>query len=108
MGKGGVDAAARGAALLFVHGAAIKFEQAVRRASQMKVRLALLRRWSSLSVLKALKSCMSFSRPFLRTALDVFAHLVGMLPRKMGEHDDGPKTQTLLRSLMQTLDVTQS
>ena len=31
-----VDAASRGSALLFVHGAAIKFEQAVRRTSQMK------------------------------------------------------------------------
>ena len=36
--KPGADAAAsRGGALLFVHGAAIKFEQAIRRTSQMKV-----------------------------------------------------------------------
>ncbi len=35
--KPGVDASSRGSALLFVHGAAIKFEQAVRRTSQMKV-----------------------------------------------------------------------
>ena len=35
--KPGGDGAARGGALLFVHGAAIKFEQAVRRTSQIKV-----------------------------------------------------------------------
>jgi esterase/lipase superfamily enzyme len=37
VGKVGFEAGIRGGALLFVHGAAIKFEQAVRRASQMKV-----------------------------------------------------------------------
>ena len=50
VGKVGFEAGTRGGVLLFVHGVAIKFEQAVRRASQMKVNLNLVVFWTGVRV----------------------------------------------------------